>query len=200
MPRRSPPLTLTACIVFHVYTDKVQASVLARLEVEQGSICHPPLRKRRSAKNSGTARSHLEQLAILDIGNDTPANGSTGLAQPPQRQGINLVNRSSNRKLVHRIDAGSHNIARNVRDMSDVHSTTFSLDHSGWFQTPSGSTFSGRLRKATVAARLIKAPKHGRRSYKSGLTCFIIHWMGGRDSGFVRGTSLQRVSRLNLIP
>jgi hypothetical protein len=165
MPRRSPPLTLTAGIVFHVYTDKVQALVLARLEVELGSICHPPLRKRRSAKNSSTARGHLEHLAILDIGNDTPANRSTGLAQPPQRQGINLVNRSSNRKLVYRIDAGGgHYIARNVRDMSDVHSTTFSLDHSVWFQTPPGSTFWDRLKTAAVAARLIGAPKRGRLS------------------------------------
>jgi hypothetical protein len=80
MPGRSPPLTLTACIVFHVYTDKVQTLALAELEVEQGSIYHPPLGERRNAKNSGTARGHLEQLVILDIGNDTPANRSTGLA------------------------------------------------------------------------------------------------------------------------
>jgi hypothetical protein len=135
-------MALTTGIVFHVHANKVQALVLARLEVELGPTCHPLLRKRRSAKSSGTARGHLEHLAILNIGNDTPANGSTGLAQPSQRQGIDLVIRASNRKLVHRIDARGHDIARESADMWAVHQTTSSLESSGWFQTPSGSTFS----------------------------------------------------------
>lgn len=51
------------------------------------------------------------------------------------------MSRPSNRQLVHRIDSRGYDSARKSAEMRDVHQTTFSFDHIGWFQTPAGSLF-----------------------------------------------------------